>query len=356
MAISAFGMQVAGLIALVCISTMWNQASLPSSQTSSASDTVRADSSFPETASLSLIQRHLESSRTSSSQREMPTSQLAGQLDSNQIQPSGPPLAQRDSSPAAAGQAQPATPASVTAGQPDPGAAVDQVQVLAASGAPATVGQVSTGGASSGTGDISLSNVADGATSDAEAAEVEDEEADRIAAQDAVNADAASRDTLAAEKSTQEPESSDPLAPKPPKKHLGGIRGIVHDVLLETFEPLIEKVESLEDGIDKLPRGQKDAGLAVQSLNDEIHLLKDKSEEGALGLEKGVLAAQVKVDALKGLRGNFEGLAGADDLKQLQGKIAKVKGKGSQGLDRIHKVTAKNTRYLKAIYKDLHHR
>jgi len=105
--------------------------------------------------------------------------------------------------------------------------------------------------------------------------------------------------------------------------------------LKEAIKPLVDKAEDLQDEVKKGAKARKDILEKVGDAHDAIKDAHETISEAAKGAAKSsdVKSSQDEV---------------SDDIKAMKAHAVK-------GINKVGKVAVKNQKYLKAIYKDLHH-
>merc|ERR1719331_3773298 len=107
------------------------------------------------------------------------------------------------------------------------------------------------------------------------------------------------------------------------------------DSVKEAVKPLVDKSEDIEDDIKKAQKVRDNMQEDVEKLGTDIS------------------------DAHKSISKAAKGAANGEVVKNAQDEVAKamddMKKHAVTGINKAGKVVVKNQKYLKAIYKDLHH-
>jgi len=136
--------------------------------------------------------------------------------------------------------------------------------------------------------------------------------------------------------------------------HLGGIRQKVQQVIGNATAPLKTKLEVIEGKLEKLSQ--------VESLSDQVKPLAAKIDEYAENaesyekkLQKAVAVAEAGAETLLDLKKDIATRASSTELEKLTNAAGNAAGKVKGNMEATHKTVVKNQKYLKAIYKSIHH-
>jgi predicted nuclease with TOPRIM domain len=162
-------------------------------------------------------------------------------------------------------------------------------------------------------------------------------------------------------------DNNDPeFVEKGDENHLGGFGGAMKKAISGILDPLKEKVDGLQEKLKEAVEKQSGADMAtaVTQLQEKLEKVEEKLEEKK---KKGA-AAKAQVEATKAdlsslkdsLGEGIKGTASSSDLATAESKIQEAVEKAAEGpaasSKKLSKVVGKNQKYIKRIYKDLHHR
>jgi hypothetical protein len=152
---------------------------------------------------------------------------------------------------------------------------------------------------------------------------------------------------------------------KPAKSgHLGGFRHAMAKVVSDVLGPLKEEVAGLETKITAIASKKNtkvDATLRELTADlEEVSVAMAQASESRKAANDKVVAAKDAMKDLKASLGkNVGDLVSSEDLKKAEASIKATSEEASKKLSadgsKTSKVVGKNQRYLKQIYKDLHH-
>jgi len=149
---------------------------------------------------------------------------------------------------------------------------------------------------------------------------------------------------------------NDDLLDSKPKKHLGGMAKAMGTVVSEVVGPIAAQLKILDAKLAKLSEGP-DVVQALKPLGNKLAAVAEADEAGASALNKAVRSVgsgiQSSADMLKEAVADTATSKEVGDIGRKVGAAVKVVSKHS---DATSKAVEKNQKYLKRIYRDLHHR
>merc|ERR1719161_2406907 len=137
--------------------------------------------------------------------------------------------------------------------------------------------------------------------------------------------------------------------------HLGGLRHIIRDELAKATKALAEQVVALKGKLAEAATKKPDVAAQLKPLAAKIEAIGDQAATRGTNLKKAVAGVSSTVEALKGLKDDLKGKANFKDVDSVKAKISASIKKGMAGDIKVLKTVAKNQKYLKRTYKDLHH-
>jgi len=149
-----------------------------------------------------------------------------------------------------------------------------------------------------------------------------------------------------------------------PKSNLGGFRYAMKKVVDDVISPLKDEVAGLETKITAIAtKKQSEAGEALQELTKDlgdVSAALTEAEKSRKAAHDKVIAAADGVKNIKASLGaDLAKVISSEDLKKAEASITaaveETKKEASADKGKAAKAIKTNHRYLKAIYKDLHH-
>jgi len=150
-----------------------------------------------------------------------------------------------------------------------------------------------------------------------------------------------------------------------PEDHLKGLEDMIKDAISKEMKPLLQEVKAVEEKAKEIGENHGDIDLdeAVKPLVDKAEDIEDEVKKAA----KARSAIDSKVEevgedieaAHKSISSAAKGAATSDDVSDTEDEIEKhmtsMKKHAVTGINKVGKVAVKNQKYLKAIYKSIHH-
>lgn len=161
------------------------------------------------------------------------------------------------------------------------------------------------------------------------------------------------------EESTEEDEdlkADEDLLNQKPDPHLGGLQSVVKSIIEEEVKPISDKVDSLESALGKAEKGV-DLEKEIAPLAAKVDEVVAKAGAEGVDFTTAVQGVKTGIENLKGLKSELDGKASAEEVNTMATKVTEAISKPSASagaLKDAYKTAAKNKKYLKRIYKDLH--
>eukprot|EP00746_Dinoflagellata_sp_MGD_P162182 gnl/MRDRNA2_/MRDRNA2_89625_c0_seq1.p1 gnl/MRDRNA2_/MRDRNA2_89625_c0~~gnl/MRDRNA2_/MRDRNA2_89625_c0_seq1.p1 ORF type:complete len:219 (+),score=78.23 gnl/MRDRNA2_/MRDRNA2_89625_c0_seq1:83-739(+) len=163
-------------------------------------------------------------------------------------------------------------------------------------------------------------------------------------------------------------DNNDPeFVEKGDENHLSGFGGAMKQAIAGILDPLKEKVQGLQDKVKEAVEKSESGGdmaTAVTQLSAKLETVEkklDEKKQKAAEAKAEVEGTTAELTSVKdSLKDGIEGTLSSSDLAEAGSKIQKAAEESTKGpaesVKKLSKVVGKNQKYVKRIYKDLHHR
>jgi len=151
-------------------------------------------------------------------------------------------------------------------------------------------------------------------------------------------------------------DNNDDLLDSKPKKHLGGMAHVMATTVAEVMGPVAAQLKTLEAKLAILA-SRPALQQAITPLGNKLEAVAQADEDGSSALKKVVHGVGSSIqDAADKLKETVADTATSEEVGDLGTKVSAAVGVVSKHSHATSKTVEKNQKYLKRIYKDLHHR
>jgi len=142
---------------------------------------------------------------------------------------------------------------------------------------------------------------------------------------------------------------------------LGGIKKILADNVKKSLKDVSEEIEDISKAVSKFSGSKIDVKKDLKPLEDGLEDVEDRLKDAKKSREsisKKVSEVADTVEDLSKVKDSIKNVASKNNVEALEGTLKKevksAKDLNRKGIVAVGRVSVKNQRYMKAIYRDLH--